>query len=397
VAIGAEAGNETKQEDNGKDAVKLPESEEGLKAELSQVLADLRANSESIDALRTAAMDIRGSLEQLSSSRQLTQEALQSALQAVGGALDNLHKADAKTPLSRSLPVFRAVEDRLDDLQRLTAEPLEALEGMLPRQRYRENVTPAQRLIESVFQKRPRPEVRVYRVLSAVNAIRFQSDGVTREQMGPAIDAARTELGRLSPAEMLTMIGADLKDARSWAEGIAAELDKMIAELQRRAMALSAKKDAIDKALIASRIAYTKTEGQITDKLINAVYFMIGSIAFLFIVLLVMSKLHSETCKLLIEERTLNEILSMGFLIVAIIVLGAGNKIQAETLGTLLGTIAGYLFGKKIADIGSQPRRDQRDARATVGSPGTEGSSSTKPVTSTSAAGDAKLQTTAGQ
>jgi hypothetical protein len=215
--------------------------------------------------------------------------------------------------------------------------------------------------------------------------------------MGPAIDAARTELGRLSPAEMLTMIGADLKDARSWAEGIAAELDKMIAELQRRAMALSAKKDAIDKALIASRIAYTKTEGQITDKLINAVYFMIGSIAFLFIVLLVMSKLHSETCKLLIEERTLNEILSMGFLIVAIIVLGAGNKIQAETLGTLLGTIAGYLFGKKIADIGSQPRRDQRDARATVGSPGTEGSSSTKPVTSTSAAGDAKLQTTAGQ
>ena len=82
----------------------------------------------------------------------------------------------------------------------------------------------------------------------------------------------------------------------------------------------------------------------INDKLIYTVYAVIGAVISLFFLLRL---LPLELAKIIIETRTLFETVSLAFLVVTLIILGIGQKINAETLGTLLGTIAGYIFGKQ--------------------------------------------------
>ena len=44
------------------------------------------------------------------------------------------------------------------------------------------------------------------------------------------------------------------------------------------------------------------------------------------------------------------EILSMGFLLLTVIMLGTGKLLTGESLAALLGTIAGYIFGRKVSE-----------------------------------------------
>jgi len=53
----------------------------------------------------------------------------------------------------------------------------------------------------------------------------------------------------------------------------------------------------------------------------------------------------------LIDDKTLIEYGGMSFLILAVIILSSGGKISTDTVGPLLGTIAGYIFGKSFAAI----------------------------------------------
>ena len=52
----------------------------------------------------------------------------------------------------------------------------------------------------------------------------------------------------------------------------------------------------------------------------------------------------------MIENRSLVEVMSMAFILLTIIILGTGGKIGNEALGALLGTIAGYIFGRQTND-----------------------------------------------
>ena len=56
--------------------------------------------------------------------------------------------------------------------------------------------------------------------------------------------------------------------------------------------------------------------------------------------------LPKEVATELVKRRTLIEVVGMSFMLITIIILGTGEKINTETLGTLLGTIAGYIFGR---------------------------------------------------
>lgn len=76
---------------------------------------------------------------------------------------------------------------------------------------------------------------------------------------------------------------------------------------------------------------------------------IVGIISILFI-LLNISRSDPRIADKLIERRTLVEILSMGFLLLAVIILGTSKNISGESLGTLLGTIAGYVFGKQMSE-----------------------------------------------
>jgi hypothetical protein len=82
-------------------------------------------------------------------------------------------------------------------------------------------------------------------------------------------------------------------------------------------------------------------------RLVYAVYGMIGVLLFLFLGLKVFT---DDVAKSLIVNRSLVEVVGMAFMLITIIILGTGEKLSKEILGTLLGTIAGYVFARGTED-----------------------------------------------
>ena len=76
---------------------------------------------------------------------------------------------------------------------------------------------------------------------------------------------------------------------------------------------------------------------------------MIVAVLIMFLSLILSSK--NDTVKDILAKRTLIEIVSISFILLTMIILGTGQKIGGETLGALLGTIAGYIFGKSSRNL----------------------------------------------
>jgi hypothetical protein len=109
---------------------------------------------------------------------------------------------------------------------------------------------------------------------------------------------------------------------------------------------------------IAKKLDQQKQDQHSTDKmLVYAVYGMIAAIVFLFLSL----RLFKDgLATAIVNERTMIELLSMGFLLLTLIILGTGRQLQETTLGTLLGTVAGYIFGRKEGEKrGAQDERKE--------------------------------------
>ncbi len=87
---------------------------------------------------------------------------------------------------------------------------------------------------------------------------------------------------------------------------------------------------------------------EINQLLVYAVYGMIASIVALFILL---KWYPGSLTELIVEQRVIVEVLSMGFLLVTVIILGSAKLITGEGLAGLLGTIAGYIFAKKASEL----------------------------------------------
>ena len=84
---------------------------------------------------------------------------------------------------------------------------------------------------------------------------------------------------------------------------------------------------------------------QIDQSLVYAVYAMIAVLLFLFLGLRIFT---DDVAKELIGKRSLVEVVGMAFMLITIIILGTGEKLGREILGTLLGTISGYIFARGI-------------------------------------------------
>ena len=83
--------------------------------------------------------------------------------------------------------------------------------------------------------------------------------------------------------------------------------------------------------------------------LVGAVFAMVVSIVLLFLFLW----LYPATLTgAIIEHRVFIEVLSMAFLLLTVIILGTGKLLTGEGLAGLLGTIAGYIFARKTAELG---------------------------------------------
>lgn len=170
----------------------------------------------------------------------------------------------------------------------------------------------------------------------------FVDEGFTRaklnqsqsELVSRAIEGLSKRLSEVT--ELNSQLRASLKELSSATERELAtaklrseEIDKSLSELDDR---LSIGSAATDKQLII------------------AVYLMIGALLVLF---LGIKFLENSIALKIVENRSLVEVVSMAFLLLTIIILGTGEKMPKEAIGTLLGSIAGYIFGRKISDSGA--------------------------------------------
>ena len=124
--------------------------------------------------------------------------------------------------------------------------------------------------------------------------------------------------------------------------------------------------------LDAGQQAALVKKGELDKSLVTAVYFMIGSIVLIFLSLRIFPEKLAGS---IITERTMIELLSMGFLLLTVIILATGEQLAKEAVGTLLGTIAGYIFGRKVSEPITTPgeRRAKLDTHEAHEAPVKEG------------------------
>lgn len=124
------------------------------------------------------------------------------------------------------------------------------------------------------------------------------------------------------------------------------ELDGVQAEIAESLARLQTQKEQVENAL--SKRDADLVQFEINKMLVWAVYGMIVTIIALFVLL---KYFPTSLTDLIVEQRVVVEVLSMGFLLVTVIILGSAKLIQGEGLAGLLGTIAGYIFAKKTSDL----------------------------------------------
>lgn len=107
----------------------------------------------------------------------------------------------------------------------------------------------------------------------------------------------------------------------------------------------------LNSQLIGVERTRLSNQSQVNAGLITAVYLMIGAILVMFLALRVF---NDPTAKSIIEKRALVELVGISFLLITIIILGTGGKIEESALAALLGTIAGYVFGRGVGPQASQ-------------------------------------------
>jgi hypothetical protein len=79
----------------------------------------------------------------------------------------------------------------------------------------------------------------------------------------------------------------------------------------------------------------------------NLLYIFIGFLVTILATLIILRSRGDEISLLMIRERTAVELLSIGMFLATVLFLGAGAFLERATLGTLLGTLAGYLFTRR--------------------------------------------------
>src|SRR6266496_279254 len=105
---------------------------------------------------------------------------------------------------------------------------------------------------------------------------------------------------------------------------------------------------------IAKKIEEVKKKGASTFDSTN---YMMLLLAFSFGITVILRSARNDLP--IITDQTLVEYGGMSFLILAVIILASGDKINANTVGPLLGTIAGYIFGKSVALQAGRRNRGQ--------------------------------------
>lgn len=269
-------------------------------------------------------------------------------------ALADLKKSclEARTGLKRGGLGGSGIPDRLTTRIYAFFGPLEEPDRVLRNKLNayspgRMNATPAQlyvtdlvtSLLSDYFMRRRTAEAfpAMGRILSLVDYVDRRRPDPTMEELDNLLrDIEQVDQGRMeavfneikaAAVKILASLDAKLAEEKKSKDAKWGDIQPRLARINESMRLRTEQKDALDKGLVW------------------AIYGMIFALLLLFIGL---RFFPADTAAKLIEHRSLVEIISMAFILLTIIILGTGDKLGKETLGTLLGTIAGYIFGQKM-------------------------------------------------
>lgn len=94
----------------------------------------------------------------------------------------------------------------------------------------------------------------------------------------------------------------------------------------------------------------------------NMMVLLIGMMAVIVLMLFALMLFKSELSQHIITQRTLVELAGMTFLLMVVLLLASGAKINPETTGTLLGTLAGYILSRRSGSDQKPKEASEHDA-----------------------------------
>lgn len=188
------------------------------------------------------------------------------------------------------------------------------------------------------------------------------SPDVFLEQMKEALVGASERAKTLSLGELERLFAQDQEAvARVW-QGI---IDRAQATIDLNGRQVKDSQTAINKlsaALDARQVQKFETDGRLTW----AIIIMVVVLLLLYLATLLFKPEVQQT---IFHQRILVEMIGMAFLLLTIIILGTGEKIDRAVLGTLLGTVGGYIFGQQQARRGAPEPQPAPQPVATAAPP----------------------------
>ncbi|QSQ21935.1 hypothetical protein JY651_43460 [Pyxidicoccus parkwayensis] len=170
------------------------------------------------------------------------------------------------------------------------------------------------------------------------------------DQMKEALASAAERARTLSIGELDKLFTQDQEAATKVWQGV---IDRTQVAMEVRSKQVKDSQTAIDALsaeLDARQVKKFETDGRLTW----AIIIMVIVLLLLYLATLLFKPEVQQT---IFNQRILVEMIGMAFLLLTIIILGTGEKIDRAVLGTLLGTVGGYIFGQQ------QARRNATDTQ----------------------------------
>lgn len=187
---------------------------------------------------------------------------------------------------------------------------------------------------------------------------------VNKQSLDTQINAAQVELSGSATDIQNKLFNAFRDLLRGELEKIQAAVDAEIKKEQQAIDSVRRDRQDIANQIQARAEKKEKQTVSVTGQMIYAVIMMICAIVLSFLALWI----YKEPLSLaVVRERTFVDLLSMGFLLVTVIVLGTGGFLDRQAIGTLLGTIAGYIFTRRLGT--SEARSSQAEPITLPGAP----------------------------
>lgn len=177
---------------------------------------------------------------------------------------------------------------------------------------------------------------------------------ITKQSFDAQINAAQVELSAAVNETQNKLLATLRETLRGETSKIQAAFDAEIKKEQAAIDAVKRERQTVANQIQARTEKRESQKDTVNRTMIWAVIMMIVAIVLSFAAL----ALYKAPLSLaVVEERTFVDLLSMGFLLVTVIVLGTGQFLDKQAIGTLLGTIAGYIFTRRLGTSEKQPAR----------------------------------------